>query len=183
MDGEVLTVSFLIVLGRVFDVSLGNLRILYMVQGQRLWTFCAGVLEVLIWIFCVSQVIKELDNMWYMGSYAVGFGLGSLLGMWVDDRLAVGSQMVRLFTREGELVADHLRERGHVVTSICGSGRDGPVDILMIQVRRKQVSALIDLACLIDFECYYVVDDVKKAARASKHLERPTAITQMFQKK
>lgn len=151
-------------MARIVDVTLGTVRTICVVNGRRGLACALGFCEVLIWILVVSRIITGLNNPAYAVAYALGFALGNYIGITIDRQLAFGEQVVRVFTRKGGFLADALRSRGFVVTILAGQGRDGPVDILFIQVPRKLAQAAGDAARQHDPECFIVVDDVRWAS-------------------
>lgn len=70
MSTTVLLTSALIVVGRVLDVSLGTLRMLFIVQGERLVAATLGFFEILVWVVIASRVVTSLDEPAYFIAYA-----------------------------------------------------------------------------------------------------------------
>jgi uncharacterized protein YebE (UPF0316 family) len=108
------------------------------------------------------------DHPWYAIPYALGFALGNWLGMVVEARMASGHSVVRVFTRKGDEMAAALRDQGITVTVFDGRGRDGPVQMLFIETRRRGSKRVIELARGVDPTCYHVVADIKSTS-ASAH--------------
>ena len=73
-------------------------------------------------------------------------------------------QVVRIFTRTGEPVADCLRRAGFAATEFDGMGRDGPISLVFVQTQRRKVRDVTELARAADPECYYTVEDIRQAA-------------------
>jgi uncharacterized protein YebE (UPF0316 family) len=182
MDATVAINCALIVVARVTDVSLGTVRTVNVIQGRRVLAAAVGFLEVLIWVLAVSKVVRELDNPFYAVSYAAGFGLGNFIGMLVESRIALGNQVVRVFTRRGAEVARSVREAGFIATEFQGAGRDGAVTLLFVQTRRRDAQRVAALARTIDPECFYTVDDTRFAS-AAVQLHQPTGWRAILKKK
>jgi uncharacterized protein YebE (UPF0316 family) len=164
MSGVLLTCA-LIVLARVADVSLGTIRTIMTIQGRRGLAISLSVFELLIWVFVVSSVIQHIgEHPAYGLAYALGFALGTFVGMTIEQRLALGRQVVRIFTRQGPEMAAALRETGYIVTQFDGYGRDGPVQELFIAVERREARQVLDQARALDASCYYMVDDIRQAS-------------------
>jgi uncharacterized protein YebE (UPF0316 family) len=152
----------LIILARIADVSLGTIRTINVVHGRRLLALVLGFFEVLIWILVVSRVITgAAATPAYAIAYALGFALGNYVGMTIESKLALGHQVVRIFTRRGPVLAAALRESGLLVTQFEGHGRDGPVQELFIQIGRRAAARVVAQARELDPTCYYMVDDVR----------------------
>lgn len=166
MTTAVLLTSVAIVLARIVDVSLATIRIIYLVRGKRVKAAFLGFFEVLIWIVVVSSVIQNLDHPIYMVSYAFGFALGTYIGIGVEARLSSAQQVVRIFSRLGDEVTAHLRDMGFVVTQFEGSGREGPIKLLFLEVSRRRVPHVLAEAVKVDPTCFCIVDDIRQSSGA-----------------
>ncbi len=183
MDGAVWLACALIIVARIADVSLGTLRTVSVVQGRRGVAWVLGFVEILIWVFAVSKVIQNLQQPAYALSYALGFATGNYIGMTLERWLAFGEQVVRVFTRRGQEIATQLRLEGFPVTSFQGEGRDGPIEMLFIEVPRKKSCDIIQFAREKDPRCFYIVDDVRLASPAQIMLHQPTGWRAVLKKK
>lgn len=171
MDWNVIGLAALIVVARIVDVSLGTLRTVAVVTGRRGWAFVLGFLEVLVWITVVGQLIANLNHWLYFPAYALGFALGSVVGITIEQRIAFGTQVVRVFSRKSHAVATALRalsfqpEIPHLaVTEMEAKGHKGPVGVLFAEVPRKYAAVVADRAIQVDPEAYFVIDDVRRAS-------------------
>jgi uncharacterized protein YebE (UPF0316 family) len=132
---------------RVCDVSLGTVRMLMTMRGQRVQAAIIGFFEVLIFITALGQVMLHLDNWANLVAYALGFATGTLTGALLEEKLALGFLTVQVVLAHGEAgqLVDELRQKGFGVTVVDGEGRDGPRQILFVSVRRRHVGALLKL--------------------------------------
>ncbi len=104
---------------RVMDVSLGTLRIIFIARGRRKVAPLLGFFEVLIWIVVVSQVIQNLHSPLAFVAYAAGFATGNYVGMWIEDKLAIGTLVVRVIVaQEAAQLMKRLHDAGYGVTSV-----------------------------------------------------------------
>lgn len=171
---SVLATSVVIILARIVDVSMGTLRTLFIVQGRKLTAASLGFVEILIWILVVSQVIRNLDHWFYAVAYAGGFAMGTYVGILIEGWLAPGRQVLRIFTRHGDAVADALRKRGYALTAFVGKGMEGPVDLLLLESSRRAVMDALPVVGSVDPEALTVVDDVRQVSpRAAGVAGRP----------
>lgn len=154
-----------IIAARLIDVSSSVVRTIAIVQGQKGRAFTLAFIEMLVRVLVVSKVILTVqDHPWYAVPHALGFALGNWLGMVVEDRLASGHSVVRDFTRKSDDMAATLRDHGITVTVFDGRGRDGPVQTLFIEARRRGSKRVIELARGIDPTCHQVVADIKSTS-------------------
>ncbi|MBU0692498.1 DUF2179 domain-containing protein [bacterium] len=157
-----LIIPILIFLARVIDVSLGTIRVIFIARGMRFLAPFFGFFEVLIWLVVISQVFSNLTHWIYYISYATGFAAGNYVGMVLENRLAIGKAILRVITRvDAEQLANVLREKRYVLTTIDGEGREGPVKILFMVVSRAQLPGLIDLVKQYNPRAVYTIEDVR----------------------
>jgi uncharacterized protein YebE (UPF0316 family) len=126
-----LILPFLIFLARISDVSIGTIRIIMVAKGYKKVAPFIGFFEVLIWIIAISKIIQNLDN-WacYIG-YAAGFATGNFIGMIIEEKLALGHELIRVITSEEPTqLVTKLREKGFGVTLTPAEGIKGKLGIL-----------------------------------------------------
>ncbi len=161
---ELLADSLLIIALRLADVSIGTVRIILLARGSRWRAAGIGVVETLIWVFTVTLVIQELDDAVRMIAYALGFGLGTLLGVTLERRLAVGTVLVQIVAPVSSPSSAHaLREMGLRVTELNGEGRDGAVRMVISVVPRRTVPAVLKLVEQVNPAAFVTTEDVAVA--------------------
>ncbi|UCH24560.1 MAG: DUF2179 domain-containing protein [Trueperaceae bacterium] len=158
---------------RVIDVSLGTLRMIFIVRGLRLRAALISFFEVTIWVLAVSQVITNLGHLWNLLGYSSGFAMGTLVGIWLEGKLALGQVDVRIFsTTKGKDIAEGLRQAGFGVTELHGSGRSGEVDVVATVVPRRSTQQIVKLASAIDGRSFITVDDMKEVRRGYVYVKK-----------
>jgi len=80
----------LIFFARVLDVSIGTMRIVFLSRGMRLMAPVFGFFEVLIWLIAISRIMGNLTSWVNYVAYASGFAAGNYVGMYLENRLAMG---------------------------------------------------------------------------------------------
>ena len=150
---------------RVTDVSLGTLCMICMVRGHKWLAVLLSFFEILIWMFAASSVLTHLDHLGNVLAYAGGYATGRALGMWVEGKLALGTQALTFISRgNAQAVAERLRFADHCVTAMTGSGRDGPVAICHMIIPRRLTPLAIRMAREVDPDVMVTVEDVRTAA-------------------
>ncbi|MDT8435262.1 MAG: DUF2179 domain-containing protein [Gemmatimonadota bacterium] len=129
---------------RIVDVSLGTLRMLLAVRGRRYLPPLIGFVEVLVWVLAAGAVVQNLTSPLHVVAYAGGFAAGTAVGLWAENRLALGLATVQAITTvEAPDPASALRELGFGVTRLQGHGRDSEVNITYTVVRRRYVPDVV----------------------------------------
>ena len=156
-----------VILGlRVVNMALDTLRLRMMARGNKGLTFIFGVIETLIYLYTLSSVIQNLDSWMNILAYALGFGIGSLVGMALDERIAVGYSHLRVISPgRGALLAETLREQGFAVTEFSGRGRDGTVTMLSVSVKRKDNKKVRSLVEELDDKAFITAEDLTPVRR------------------
>ncbi len=163
-DAEKIALAILVFVARVCDVSLGTFRHAMIVRGKKLPAFLLAFAESLIWVYAVSRVIAMVTDPLTALAFASGFATGTYVGISIEGLFKIGEQVVRIFSGRGETLAAALRDEGFRVTLFEGSGRDGKVELLFVQTKRRYARRLSALARELDPCCFLVVDDVRDAS-------------------
>ncbi len=160
-----LLIPLLIFLSRVVDVSVGTLRIIFVSRGIRLLSAVLGFFEVLVWLLAITQIMKNLSSPWHYLAYASGFAMGNFVGITVEQKLRMGMLMLRVVTRSDSsaLIAALIAE-GRGVTTVDAQGATGPVKIIFMVLRRKDMDAVLATIDRFNSNAFYTVEDVKEVS-------------------
>lgn len=165
MDSDFFTlvvIPILIFFARIFDVSIGTLRIIFISKGYKMLAPVIGFFEVLIWILAITRVMENLDNWVCYVAYAAGFASGNYIGMILEERLALGYQMIRVFTKaESASLTTAIRQKGYTATVVDGQGSEGHIGILFVIINRKRIDTIIDLIKFYNPNALYTIEDVR----------------------
>ncbi len=159
---EFVILPILIFLARIADQSVGTLRLIFLARGIKFWVPVLGFCEVIIWLLAVGQILNDLTNWIAIIAYGAGFASGNLIGMWIDEKLSIGTLIVRVIPRfdASNLIAD-LASKDFGVTIMDASGSRGPVKIIMSTIKRKDLAAFIEIVHTHNPNAFYTVEDVK----------------------
>ena len=147
---------------RVADMTFDTLRMLFVVRGRKGISWVLGFCQSVIFVIAITSVLSNLDNPLNILGYAAGFATGNVVGMLIEERLAVGHvQLSVVSPRRGAAVAQALREAGFAVTEIAARGKDGMVSLLNCSVQRKDVARAEKAAREADAEAFITSEDVR----------------------
>lgn len=154
----------IIFVSRVCDVSLGTLRHVFISKGFRKIVPLLGFFEVLIWIVVVAQVMKNLNNVACYLAWAGGFATGTYVGLLIEERLALGLQVIRIITNQNcdDLLAN-LKTENHGVTIVDAQGAIGPVKMIFTIVKRKNIQHIVKIIQQHNPSAFYSIEDIKNA--------------------
>jgi uncharacterized protein YebE (UPF0316 family) len=153
----------LIFCARICDVSIGTMRIIFVSKGKKYIAPVLGFFEVLIWIIAISKIMQNLDNYVNYVAYAAGFATGNFVGMIIEEKLAFGIQMIKVFTnKEGDRLVQLLNNQGYGATSINARGAREDVQLIHTIVQRNNLGNVLDIIDKFNPKAFYTIEDVRE---------------------
>ena len=157
---------FIIFFGRIIDVSLGTLRIIFVSKGERLKAPIVGFFEILIWVVIISQVFSRDDSMIAYLSYAAGYAAGNYVGILIEKRIAFGVILCRVYTnKSGTKLLKLFTLNGFGATMTHGTGSVNKVDIVETILDRKHLKRVSKIVLSFDKDAFYVIEDIRTRSR------------------
>jgi uncharacterized protein YebE (UPF0316 family) len=158
----------LILLARIVDVSMDTIRVILVSKGYKSLAPFVGFFQTLIWIFTITRVMANLSNWTAYIGYAGGFAFGTYIGMRIEEKLALGYELVRVVTRkDASQLIESLREHGFPVTYTAGQGQEGEVGILFIILKRKSIRNVVELIKKFNPRAFYTIEDMRFVSNGS----------------
>jgi uncharacterized protein YebE (UPF0316 family) len=158
---EVLIWTAIIFLARVIDVGLGTIRVQFIVRRKKILAALTGFVEVLIFILIVSRIIHDIQHWPYVLAYAGGFAAGTLMGMFLSERLS--QQVVQatvICNGPREEMETAVREAGFALTRYEGIGRDGPVAVLDVVCTARGLGRLTRVVTTADPKAFLYTQEL-----------------------
>ncbi len=160
----VLAGALLIFMLRICDVSVGTLRVMFMVRSNRLLAALMSIGEASIYILAISRVLKSDVTPPMLIGYACGYATGTAVGITLERWIAIGSVIVRVISPSyGPEIRDALLAENYGVTSMRGEGRDGEVLILFAVTRRRGLKRLLECVRRLDEEAFMTIEPIAQA--------------------
>lgn len=156
----------IIFFGRIVDVSLGTLRIIFVSKGERLKAPIIGFFEILIWVVIISQVFSRANDMVTYLSYAAGYAAGNYVGILIEKRIAFGVILCRVYTnKSGSKLLKLFTLNGFGATMTHGTGSVNEVDIVETILERKHLKRVSKIVLEFDKDAFYVIEDIRTRSR------------------
>jgi uncharacterized protein YebE (UPF0316 family) len=155
----------LIFFARILDVSINTLRIIFMLHGNKLLAPILGFFEALIWLIAIGQIFQNMDSVFTYLAYSGGFGMGVLVGMLIEEKLAIGKVVIRVITQKpDDNLIDYLSEKGMRYSNVKADSNNGRVNILFTVVNRDNLKTTLNTIRRFNPQAYYTVEGVKKVS-------------------
>jgi len=163
----------LIFIARILDVSIDTIRILLINRGKRAITPILGFIQVSIWLLAIRQIFLNLSNVACYVAYAGGFAAGTWVGMLLEEKLAIGIQVIRVITRkDATQLIEFLKDKGYGVTSVDGQGVTGKVNIIYTIIRRQDIHDVIEIITRFNPKAFYTIEDIRSMSEAAVSVRR-----------
>ncbi len=164
-DPMLLIVPVLICAARITDVTIGTLRIIYVSKGMKLASASLGFFEVIIWLIAIGQIIQNLTNWVNYVAYGLGFAIGNYVGIHLEERISIGYVVLRVITRRTAVeTIEYLESEGHKYTIIDADSDEGPVNIIYMPLRRKEVRGIIRNVKRNNPKAAFTVEDLRSVS-------------------
>lgn len=177
----------LIFLSRIADQSIGTLRLIFVSKGYKYLAPLLGFFEVIIWLIAVMQIIKQVDNIFYYVAYGAGFAAGNYIGMIFEERLSLGTVVVRIIpNKDTHLLIENLKSKAFGMTLLDAEGSRGPVKIIFSIIPRKRVKSLIEIINQYNPNAFYSIEEVKSVSngvfKPENQMAKKTKMPQIWRK-
>jgi uncharacterized protein YebE (UPF0316 family) len=157
-----LVLPLLIFAARIADVALGTLRIIFISKGKKYVAPFLGFIEMIIWILAITKIFENLNNWVCYLAFAAGFATGNFIGIVVEEKIALGVELIRIITRkEATDLIQTLRERGYGLTYINATGSQGEVGIIYSIIKRSDLKEFIEFMGRFNPNAFYTIEDIR----------------------
>ncbi|MBN3521560.1 DUF2179 domain-containing protein [Algoriphagus lutimaris] len=158
-----LIMPLLIFVARVGDVSINTLRIMFMMNGKKSIAPVLGFFEALIWLLAIGQIFQNITNPMSYVAYAAGFGTGTYVGMYFEEKLALGRVLVRIITpNPNPQLMEYMKEENFRFTNVGAEGSHGKVQLTFTVMKRDALAKFIDKVRSLDEKAFYTIESVKR---------------------
>jgi uncharacterized protein YebE (UPF0316 family) len=123
---DLIVLCLAIFFSRILDVSLGTIRTIFTVRGNRKAAAGIGFVEVMIWFLVVREALNtDEESIFIAIAFAGGYASGTFIGGLVAKQLFPSNQLVQVITssRNNELLKA-ISDAGFSMTVADVYGRD-----------------------------------------------------------
>jgi uncharacterized protein YebE (UPF0316 family) len=154
----------LIFVARVIDVTFGTMRIIFISKGEKILAPLFGFFEIIVWLFAIGQVMQNLTNLTYYFAYAGGFATGNFVGMYIEEKLAMGTLVIRIITnKDASNLIEALKSRNYGITLVDAQGATGNVKIIFTVIKRRNVDDVVGLIKQFNPKAFFSIEEVRVA--------------------
>jgi uncharacterized protein YebE (UPF0316 family) len=174
----------LIFFARVTDVTLGTLRIIFISRGKRNLAPVLGFFEVFIWIVAIGQIVQNLHSITSYVAYAAGFATGNFIGLSIENKLAIGTLIVRvILPTDADALCTKLKDAGYGVTKVDAVGGTGKVALLYTVIKRIDYPDVMTLINQVHPRAFVTAEEVRSSQEGVFPMHTARYPTALFRRK
>lgn len=151
-----------IFIAKTIELALGTLRLIVVANGKKVMgAILQGVIAV-VWICITGVVVNNItENPFKIVAFALGSLFGSYVGSVIEEKMALGSNMLIAIVDKNleQTITTRLRCENYAVTVLEGKGKEKERSVLMIMVARKKRQHIVNIIKQIDFESLIIAEN------------------------
>ncbi|MBG9585913.1 DUF2179 domain-containing protein [Cytobacillus firmus] len=161
LGNSFIMVAIILIINIVY-VSFFTIRMILTLKGQRYLAAFISTIEVVIYVIGLGLVLDNLNEIQNLIAYAVGYGIGVIVGMKIEEKLALGYITVNVITKEYDRdLPKALRDKGYGVTNWAANGLEGDRMALQILTPRKYELKLYQTIKELDPKAFIIAYEPK----------------------
>ena len=157
--------ALLIFLARIVDVSMGTMRTIFLIKGNKKLAAGLGFFEVMIFLMVLGNVVGNINKPILIIAYCGGFACGNIIGGTIEEKLSLGRVSAEVILKGNvDEVVQLLRKEGFGVTIFEGMGLESKSYTLSLILERKNIKKLRELVKQGDPKAFVTIFDIRTSA-------------------
>lgn len=162
-ESDIMNIVLYIVIfaSKILENALATLRVIFVSNGNKLLGSILNTVCSVIWVFTAGVVIVDINkDIIKVIAFCLGSGIGSYVGSYIENKLALGNNLVMCIIDKDELsIIDNLRNKGYGITSVSGYGKDTEKYVLFIFTTRKKRKCLVEDIKELSEDCVIISEN------------------------
>ena len=162
----IILVCLKIFFARIIDVSLGTIRTILVVRGERFKGAMIAFFEVFVWFLVAREALNtDINSILIPIFYAGGYSCGTLLGSIISNKFInsiIGVQAIVSEENSPRLI-EEIRKNGFgiSVVELKKSYDEQKKDMLIIELNRLKLKELTKIIRSIEPNAFVIINDTK----------------------
>lgn len=148
-------IYFFIFSAKLLENAISTLRLIVISSGKKIFGAILNLIVSIIWIFSTSLAIINIKDILNIIAFALGSFIGSYIGSIIEEKIAIGSNMLFIVTKKEITIKEKLDELKYTSFIIND-------DIILIMVDRKKRKNLLNIIRKIDPDSTIISDKAKQ---------------------
>ena len=145
---------------KIVENAVGTLRLIVVANGKKkLGALLQGIVA-LVWIFGTGIVIVDINkDIFKIVIFVIGSIAGSYLGSIIEEKIALGSNMLICITKEKFENIIKTKLNNYKITTICE--KDNNHSVLLIVLKRKEINKISKILKKTDKDIVIISEKAK----------------------
>ncbi|QUH21895.1 DUF5698 domain-containing protein [Alkaliphilus sp. B6464] len=149
----------------ILSNTIGTMKTIFISKNLNKEVYIITFIDAIMFMSIFKSISQE-NSFLFIIAFALGKTIGSMLGNYIESKLALGILGVTVYAKQGKavLIADTLRGLGYSVTNFEGYGMNGSKRYAInIVIARKEFKLLKEILEKYDYtEANMIISEIKK---------------------
>ena len=142
---------FIIFISKIIENTLSTLRLIVVAKGKKIFGAILQFIIAFVWVITTGIVVVNIkDDPLKVVFFALGSLIGSYLGSFIEERIALGEDMLTVITNDNSSneIIEKLSSYNYPVYKLKSENKN--TFILLVMSHKKNRSKIINIIKKID---------------------------------
>jgi uncharacterized protein YebE (UPF0316 family) len=159
-----------------------TIRVIYISRGIKYLAPIIAFFEIVIWLLAMEVVMQDLANIANFLAFALGFAMGTYVGLVIEEKLSIGMVILRIVTTDesNEEIVSFMESENYGITTLDATGSRGSVKMILSLVNRTDVPRITQHIQATNPHAFFSIEDVRYVNQGVFRPKKPNRITGFF---
>jgi len=159
-----------------------TIRVIYISRGIKYLAPLIAFFEIVIWLLAMEVVMQDLANIGNFLAFALGFAVGTYVGLIIEEKLSIGMVILRIVTTDesNEEIVSFMQSENYGITTLDATGSRGSVKMILSLVNRTDVTRITQHIQATNPHAFFSIEDVRYVNQGVFRPKKPNRITGFF---
>ena len=159
-----------------------TIRVIYISRGIKYLAPIIAFFEIVIWLLAMEVVMQDLANIANFLAFALGFAMGTYVGLVIEEKLSIGMVILRIVTTDesNEEIVSFMQSENYGITTLDATGSRGSVKMILSLVNRTDVPRITQHIQATNPQAFFSIEDVRYVNQGVFRPKKPNRITGFF---
>ncbi len=142
---------FIIFISKIIENTLSTLRLIVVAKGKKMFGAILQFIIAFVWVITTGIVVVNIkDDPLKVVFFALGSLIGSYLGSFIEEKIALGEDMLTVITNDNssDKIIEKLSSYNYPVYKLKSENKN--TFILLVMSQKKNRSKIINIIKKID---------------------------------
>ena len=142
---------FIIFISKIIENTLSTLRLIVVAKGKKIFGAILQFIIAFVWVITTGIVVVNIkDDPLKVVFFALGSLIGSYLGSFIEEKIALGEDMLTVITNDNssDKIIEKLSSYNYPVYKLKSENKN--TFILLVMSQKKNRSKIINIIKKID---------------------------------